>query len=251
MYRIKIKEFFHKFDLLLLILAWPLIPMLVAEFFIGVSSETQVYFEVYYVTLWLVFAVEFALKLYIAKNKFLFLKANWLDVLVVLSPVFRSFKIFHILRMPILLVSDEVIKMVRSLKLNFLYFFIVTIVVILIAADVVLFFERHSPSANIKTFENAIWWGFVTFSTVGYGDFYPITLGGRVTAIFLMILGFSLFGILVSTAISFFMRKNGFGAKSIKTAEFITEVEEETKTDEIISRLERIEELLKRKDESK
>ena len=54
------------------------------------------------------------------------------------------------------------------------------------AALGVLDAERASPDANIVTFGDAIWWAFVTITTVGYGDYYPVTTPGRVVAVLLM-----------------------------------------------------------------
>ena len=246
----KLREFVKRFDPLLLIASLPLIPMLVAEFFIGIDSLTLAYFNVYYVALWLVFTMEFFLKLSLAKNKFGFVKENWLDALVVLAPVFRSFKIFHLLRTPILLVSDEILKFFKSQRLNFLYFFIATIVVVLVSADIVLFFERVDPTSNIQTFEDAVWWGFVTFSTLGYGDKVPVTFGGRVMAVFLMTLGFALFSIIVAGAVSFFMHKRRSSAVSvgnIKMSSFVGSGRDPSGTTEILKRLEAIEKKLDKK----
>ncbi len=248
--KVKLREFIKRFDSLLLIASLPLIPMLIAEFFIGIDPATLAYFNIYYVALWLVFTVEFFSKLYLAKNKFGYMRENWLDVLVVLAPIFRSFKIFHLLRTPILLVSDEFLKFFKSQKLNFLYFFIVTIVIILISADVVLFFERIDPASNIKTFEDAVWWGFVTFSTLGYGDKFPITFGGRIIAIFLMTLGFALFSIIVAGAVSFFMKRGeGISVGNLKMSKFVGGEDEASKMDEILEKLEKIEKKLGEKNQ--
>jgi voltage-gated potassium channel len=56
---------------------------------------------------------------------------------------------------------------------------------------VVYFYERHAPHGNIKTLGNAVWWAVVTLTTVGYGDFYPVTPQGRVAAALLMFVGFA------------------------------------------------------------
>src|SRR5690349_15547485 len=49
--------------------------------------------------------------------------------------------------------------------------------------------EVNATGANITSFGKAIWWGVVTFLTIGYGDFYPITVIGRFFAAFLMFAG--------------------------------------------------------------
>jgi voltage-gated potassium channel len=66
------------------------------------------------------------------------------------------------------------------------------------ASLLVLQFEAAAPDANIKTGGDAIWWGLVTITTVGYGDFYPVTLGGRLTGIFVMFAGVGIIGALAS-----------------------------------------------------
>ena len=52
-----------------------------------------------------------------------------------------------------------------------------------------------------KTFGTAIWWAVVTSATVGYGDLYPVTVVGRVTAVVVMVAGISMFA-LVTGAIA-------------------------------------------------
>lgn len=51
-----------------------------------------------------------------------------------------------------------------------------------------------APESNIKTAEDAIWWAFVTITTVGYGDRFPVTTEGRIIAALLMTAGVGLFG---------------------------------------------------------
>ncbi|MEK6705347.1 MAG: ion channel [Bdellovibrionota bacterium] len=58
--------------------------------------------------------------------------------------------------------------------------------------------EYSAQGANITTFGKSLWWGIVTFLTVGYGDHYPITLTGRIWAGLLMFIG--VFGIAVITS---------------------------------------------------
>ena len=69
-------------------------------------------------------------------------------------------------------------------------------IVISVASIVVLEFKPRNPNANIHKGGDAIWWGIVTITTVGYGDFYPITLAGRITAVFVMFAGIGIIGAL-------------------------------------------------------
>ncbi len=70
--------------------------------------------------------------------------------------------------------------------------------VLSVASVLVLQFESRDPNANITTGGDAIWWGIVTITTVGYGDFYPVTQLGRLTAVFVMFAGIGIIGALAS-----------------------------------------------------
>ena len=56
----------------------------------------------------------------------------------------------------------------------------------------------QSPQAIIQDANDALWWTIVTMATVGYDDKYPVTLSGRVIAVFVMIVGVSPFSVLTS-----------------------------------------------------
>lgn len=81
---------------------------------------------------------------------------------------------------------------------------LVSILVIFTASVGVLEFERRA-GGNIVSAEDALWWSMTTITTVGYGDRYPVTTGGRLVAVALMVLGVGLFGALSGMAASWFM----------------------------------------------
>jgi voltage-gated potassium channel len=71
-------------------------------------------------------------------------------------------------------------------------------------------FERDADGSNIKNFGDGIWWAFVSVTTVGYGDKYPVTTSGRFLAVALLVLGISLLAtITASVATSFIQFTQG------------------------------------------
>ena len=56
--------------------------------------------------------------------------------------------------------------------------------------------RARDPTSNIHTASDAIWWGLVTITTVGYGDRFPVTDGGRIIGVFLLFAGIALFSVL-------------------------------------------------------
>ena len=74
-----------------------------------------------------------------------------------------------------------------------------TLLLIWYISLVVLQAERHAPGATIVSFGDAVWWAFCTVTTVGYGDYVPVTLQGRIAAVVLMAGGVVLVGLIVAT----------------------------------------------------
>jgi voltage-gated potassium channel len=72
----------------------------------------------------------------------------------------------------------------------------------------VLQFEGKPADANIQTGGDALWWAIVTITTVGYGDFFPVTLGGRIIAFFVMLTGVGIIGALASILASILVTSN-------------------------------------------
>ena len=78
----------------------------------------------------------------------------------------------------------------------------------MIGAWLVLLFEEKTRAGNIHTYPDALWWAIVTVTTVGYGDRYPVSEGGRVVAAVLMLVGIGLIGVLTATVASVFIKEH-------------------------------------------
>ncbi len=88
-------------------------------------------------------------------------------------------------------------------------FLVAAAVLVLNGAVIVYLFERHAAGSNIHTLGDAVWWSFVTVTTVGYGDFYPVTTGGRITACFIMGTGLLTLAVVTAQVASSFVGQGG------------------------------------------
>ncbi|HOP62945.1 MAG TPA: ion channel [Spirochaetota bacterium] len=76
--------------------------------------------------------------------------------------------------------------------------------------------EDADNSSNIRKFSDSIWWAFVTSTTVGYGDYYPVTVPGRLAGILLMFFGVSLVGVVTGNIASIFVERQLKEEKGLK-----------------------------------
>lgn len=231
-----------KIDLLLWIFSIPLLPMIIAEFSGALSQQTQIYFEAYYLILWLVFSVEFFLRIALARDKAKYLKEHWLDGLVVFTPAFGVFRVFRFMRLPVILLSEKLLSALGALSLNFLYYVIFVAVIVFLGADFIFFFEGGNPRAEIRSFSDAIWWAIHYMTTAG-PTYNAVTPGGRITGVVLMTLGFAAFSILVASLVSFFMKEHSHGKKD---GDLLEGIRDQLGIDEVMERLARIEKKLDR-----
>jgi voltage-gated potassium channel len=143
------------------------------------------------VTIWALFGLEFLIRLGLARRRRRFLRTHWFDLAVLLLPVLRPLRALRlVVALKVLNRRAEVWTRGRLA----LYIVATTVLLVLIAALAVLDAERGKPDSTIESYPEALWWGVVTITTVGYGDAYPTTLEGRLVALALMIGGIGLIG---------------------------------------------------------
>ena len=151
------------------------------------------------VTAWLVFAADYLVNLYLAPERGHWFITHLFDLLVVFLPVLRPLRLLRLVTMlPLFQRSPG--QAVRS-RVG-LYLVGASSLLIWMGSLAVLDAERPAPGANITTLGDSVWWAFVTVSTVGYGDYFPVTAVGRLVAVGLMLGGVTLVGVITATLAS-------------------------------------------------
>ena len=156
------------------------------------------------IAIWLMFAIDFALRLFWAEHRQRFLRASWLDAITLAVPMLRPLRALRVvLALSVIarrgghFARGRVVASVSA----------AVAVVSLIAALAMLDAERANPDANIRSFGDAAWWAAATVPTVGYGDRYPTTTEGRFIAVGLFLTGIALLGVVTAAIASWFVEK--------------------------------------------
>jgi voltage-gated potassium channel len=170
-----------------------------------VNSEINRLLLYFDFVLCLFFIYDFFKQLHQAEHKWKYLYTNgWLDLLSSIpiiseTRLFRFFRIVRIFRIIRSIGSlKAILKFIKAEAKESVFGLLIFIQVtgLFIITLVVLNIEKGT--GNIKTAEDALWWAFITFTTVGYGDHYPVTNAGRFLTVLLIILGVLSFGALIS-----------------------------------------------------
>ena len=148
---------------------------------------------------WACFAVDYVARLMLSVQKGRFVRTHKLDLLMVLLPMLRLLRVVLLLRRSLASVSTERIAG--------------SIVSLVVAAMFVSAFfmwrvEHNAPGATITTFRYAIWWAIETTTTVGYGDYTPVTPPGRIIATAVMVVGVGLIGTVSASVAAWFVRRH-------------------------------------------
>ncbi|ENM5790796.1 potassium channel family protein [Vibrio mimicus] len=150
---------------------------------------------------WGIFATELLVKIFVSPKPLQYMVQNWPDVLIVAMPFLRPLRFLRIL-----LVLPKAWRQTRSVlrQKTFSFIGLTSLSTVLLSAAFVYLVEKGTPSP-INSYSDALWWAMSTITTVGYGDMYPVTGFGRGVAVFLMLTGITLFGLLTASVASFFV----------------------------------------------
>ncbi len=202
----------HAYDLFILVLTVLSLLIMVA-LLLPLDAATIKLLTVYDNLVCVVFLIDFAMNLRRSspKREYFIGRRGWLDLMGSI-PAFGFFRFTVLLRLARLSRLARITRLLRGENKRDLVHDVVThrgqyaafitvlaaFIVLVLSSIFVLQFESKAPNANIKTGGGALWWAVVTITTVGYGDEFPVTLLGRLTAVLVMFAGVGIIGALAS-----------------------------------------------------
>jgi len=209
---VKLRKTSNAYSIFILVLTVLSLAIMVVML-LPISDATYKLLSVYDNLICVIFLIDFFLNLRGASKKrdYFIGQRGWLDLLGSI-PSFGVFKLGGLLRLARLSRLARILRLLRGEQKKALVkdildnrsqyaaflTILLTIIVLTVASVLVLQFESKSPGANITTGGDALWYSIVTITTVGYGDFYPVTAAGRITAMFIMFMGVGIIGALAS-----------------------------------------------------
>jgi voltage-gated potassium channel len=207
-----VREHGNAYNLFILVLTlFSLVVMVLL--LLPLDAESKQLLQIYDNVICLIFLAEFAYSLSGSRprRQYFIYQRGWLDLLgsvptlgfFELTALFRLARISRLARVTRLLRGNNRRELVRDVVVNRgQYASFITLLsagmILSTASFLVLQFEIRSPDSNIRTGADAIWWGIVTITTVGYGDRFPVTLAGRLVGLFVMLTGVGIIAALAS-----------------------------------------------------
>jgi voltage-gated potassium channel len=208
----KLRQHSNAYNIFILVLTVLSLAVMVVML-LPLSEETLKLLSVYDTLICVIFLIDFFVNLRRAPNKsdYFIRQRGWLDLIGSIPSfgitqyggILRLARLSRFARITRLLRGENkkaLVKDVLEHRSQYAGFItiLLTLIVLTIASVLVLQFESQSPEAKITTGGDALWYAIVTITTVGYGDYYPVTMAGRITAMFIMFAGVGIIGALAS-----------------------------------------------------
>jgi voltage-gated potassium channel len=153
---------------------------------------------------WLIFITDYIVNLVLAEHRWRWFRRHILDLLIVVLPMLRPLRLLRLVTL-LTILNRTAGSAFRGRVV--IYVTGASALLVFVASLAMLDAERADPKSSIDTFGDALWWAFVSVTTVGYGDYYPITFEGRLIAVALMLGGIALLGVVTATIASWIVEK--------------------------------------------
>ncbi|MBT3243591.1 MAG: ion transporter [Bacteroidetes bacterium] len=167
-----------------------------------------------------IFTLEYILRLIVSDRKVRFIFSFYgLVDLAAIIPFYlstgidlRSIRTFRFLRLfrafKMMRYSKAIIRFQKALKMvkeEMIMFMVLTVILLFLSGVGIFFFEHKAQPEVFKSIFDSIWWAIESLTTVGYGDIYPITVGGRIFTFFVLMIGLGIIAVptgLIASALS-------------------------------------------------
>ncbi|MEJ2609347.1 MAG: ion transporter [Candidatus Thiodiazotropha sp.] len=168
----------------------------------------------------ILFTLEYLIRIYVSNSKISYIFSFYgLIDLIAIIPFYlstgidlRSLRIFRLLRlfrlMKLFRYSKSIHRFSRAFSIakeEIILFCIVTIMLLYLSAVGIYYFENEAQPEAFKSIFHSLWWAVATLTTVGYGDVYPITIGGRIFTFTILMIGLGIVAVpagLLASALS-------------------------------------------------
>lgn len=226
----------------MLVLAIVYIPVFIVDYMPDVSASVRREADIVQWVVVAAFAAELLVKIAVADQRLRYLRARWPEILIVALPFLRPLRPL----MVVPLLARAILGAERVLgNYRVLYVLVVGTLTVLTGAGVVLLFEDRA-GGPIQSFGDAFWWAITTITTVGYGDTYPVTAGGRLVAALVMLVGIALFGVLTATVAAYFVERDEEDQERADKIDLVLQKlaereQRDEKVDRLLDRLEHLE----------
>ena len=148
---------------------------------------------------WALFGVDYLVRLTLAPSRGRWFLRHLPDLAIIVLPFLRPLRLLRLVTLVSIMQRSAGTALRGRITL---YTVGSAALLILTSALASLDAERHEPGSSIRTFGQALWWALTTFTTVGYGDTFPVSREGRFIAALLMIGGVALAGVVTATLAS-------------------------------------------------
>jgi voltage-gated potassium channel len=195
-----------KYPLAILGIAWMVIAIVVLTNDLNGTASTALVVTLF--VLWAIALAEYVVRLLITTDRRGYLKRRWVEPATVVVPPLQGWHFLGMERMSLLIYEGE-LRAESILKHHSLFRVLIAAAgTLFLGAWAVLLFEEKAKGSNIHSYPDALWWAIVTVTTVGYGDRFPVSAGGRAVAVILMLVGIGLIGVLTATVASVFVKEH-------------------------------------------
>ena len=195
------------------------------ETLLGLEEQTYLLLTMIESVIVVIFSIEYVLRIILTEKKttYIFSFYGIIDLLAILpfylsgTISFQSLRILRFIRLfrifKLTRYTDALSRIGKAIfiaKEELILFSVVTLMLLYLSAVGIYHFEHDAQPENYKSLFDCLWWAVATLTTVGYGDIYPITIGGRLFTFLILMLGLGVVAVptgVIASALSA-VRKN-------------------------------------------